>query len=279
MVRIFAALLLVLTLSGCSTTFVYNNLDWLVHWYIDDYVELNKEQKKQFDHKMQDWLKWHRHQQLPRYRDDLVALKQQFEQGQMTQAQWQEFFSRVRGHWYSLINHLGPDLAELSLQLNDQQIKDMFAAFEKQQKEREEERNELDEQERLEKSRENLHEDMQEWTGRLSAEQKAQLNEWVEGFAPTYELRLKYRRNWQQAAMDSLLGRVDTKAWRDTFTLLLVRPQDYQSDALREADLANREYYARMLAELTPGLSDKQKRHVLREMQQRIDDLNDLIEH
>ena len=278
MVRIFAALLLVLTLSGCSTTFVYNNLDWLVHWYIDDYVELNKAQKKQFDHKMQDWLKWHRHQQLPRYRDDLVALKQQFEQGQMTQAHWQEFFSRVRGHWYSLINHLGPDLAELSLQLNDQQIKDMFAAFEKQQKERDEERNELDEQERLEKSRENLHEDIQEWTGRLSAEQKAQLNEWAEGFAPTYELRLKYRRNWQQAAMDNLLLRSNSAAWRASFTELLLNTQAFQSEALQDADKANREYYAQLLAELAPNLTSKQKRHVLKEIQQRIDDLNALIE-
>ena len=29
-------------LAGCSTKFTYNNLDWLIHWYVDDYVEFGK---------------------------------------------------------------------------------------------------------------------------------------------------------------------------------------------------------------------------------------------
>ena len=36
-------------LTGCSSKFAYNNIDWLMYWYIDDYVELDKSQKSLLD--------------------------------------------------------------------------------------------------------------------------------------------------------------------------------------------------------------------------------------
>ena len=39
-------LALLLLLGACSgTTFVYNRLDFLLPWYVDDYAELNGEQE------------------------------------------------------------------------------------------------------------------------------------------------------------------------------------------------------------------------------------------
>ena len=34
-----------LTFTGCGTKFVYNNLDWLLIEYLDDFVELTTEQE------------------------------------------------------------------------------------------------------------------------------------------------------------------------------------------------------------------------------------------
>nr|WP_257713444.1 hypothetical protein [Vibrio neptunius] len=33
-------------LTGCSTKFVYNNMDWLLVEYLEDFVELNDEQEE-----------------------------------------------------------------------------------------------------------------------------------------------------------------------------------------------------------------------------------------
>lgn len=277
MARVLAAILLVLGLSGCSTTFVYNNLNWLVHWYLDDYVDLNRAQKKHFDSKMADWLVWHRNQQLPRYLDDLQALKQQLETGEMTVLQWQEVFSRGRGHWASLLNYLAPDLADLSLLLTDEQVESLFTALEKQQLKREEEREELTPQERLERDVENRLEDLQEWTGKLNSTQKADVAKWTEGFQPTFEARMAYRRAWQAEAKRMLLMREDNESWRQGFIELLARPQVFQSNELQLADKANREHYANMLVSMNSQLSEKQKRHILKEVQALIDDLTDLI--
>ena len=45
--RLFLLSLFVLTLTSCSSTFLYNQLDWLIPWYLDDYVDLTRAQKKQ----------------------------------------------------------------------------------------------------------------------------------------------------------------------------------------------------------------------------------------
>ena len=60
--------LIVLTLSSCSATqFIYNRVDILVRWYLDDYVSLDREQQARFDSRLEGLLDWHRRDELPAY--------------------------------------------------------------------------------------------------------------------------------------------------------------------------------------------------------------------
>ena len=70
-----------LFLTGCSFTFVYNNLDWWVDWYLDDYVSLNKSQQKAFDERFTQLHDWHRATQLSAYANQLKSLQAQINQG------------------------------------------------------------------------------------------------------------------------------------------------------------------------------------------------------
>ena len=46
--------LIVLTLSSCSATqFIYNRVDILVRWYLDDYVSLDRAQQARFDSRLE----------------------------------------------------------------------------------------------------------------------------------------------------------------------------------------------------------------------------------
>ena len=57
-----------LTLTGCSATqFIYNRVDILVRWYLDDYVSLDRDQRAQFDERLDAFLEWHRREELPEY--------------------------------------------------------------------------------------------------------------------------------------------------------------------------------------------------------------------
>lgn len=55
-------------LVGCSsTTFLYNRLDTLIGWYVNDYVSLTREQEALFDKQLEALHAWHRQEELPQY--------------------------------------------------------------------------------------------------------------------------------------------------------------------------------------------------------------------
>ena len=67
-VKLRAWCFLLLTLTGCSATqFIYNRVDVLVRWYLDDYVSIDRDQRVQFDERLDIFLEWHRREELPEY--------------------------------------------------------------------------------------------------------------------------------------------------------------------------------------------------------------------
>jgi len=66
--RMLSYFMLLLLLSGCSATqLIYNRVDILVRWYLDDYVSLDREQQARFDARFDTLIEWHRAEELPVY--------------------------------------------------------------------------------------------------------------------------------------------------------------------------------------------------------------------
>lgn len=66
--RFGASVFLVALLAGCSSTsFLYNRLDTLIAWELDDYVDLTPAQANDMDRVIDSFMLWHRTQELPRY--------------------------------------------------------------------------------------------------------------------------------------------------------------------------------------------------------------------
>ena len=67
-------LLATIVLAGCSANrFIYNRADTFMRWAIDDYVDLNRDQQAAFDTHLQQFLDWHRRDELPQYRQFIVS--------------------------------------------------------------------------------------------------------------------------------------------------------------------------------------------------------------
>ena len=63
-----AALILVLFVGGCSSiTFIYNQFDNLFPWYLQSYVDLDRDQKKYLDELLTPFFQWHRVEEMPKY--------------------------------------------------------------------------------------------------------------------------------------------------------------------------------------------------------------------
>lgn len=68
-------------LAGCSAVKLgYSQADTLAWWWLDGYVDFDRQQKPQVQQALADWLAWHRRTQLPEYADWLAPLA-----GQITQ--------------------------------------------------------------------------------------------------------------------------------------------------------------------------------------------------
>ena len=125
-----ALLFLILVLSGCSTKFVYKNLDWLTYWYVDDYVDLNQQQKEVFDAYLNDWLDWHRREELPQYVAQLEEIKAEVVKDQMRIERLLSHRDDVQTHWHTLRARVVPDIVSMAPMLESEQIASLFEALE-----------------------------------------------------------------------------------------------------------------------------------------------------
>ena len=80
--RLVLLFLLVTSLVGCSANrLLYNRADTFIRWAADDYVSLTREQQAAFDQRLDDFLAWHRNEELPHYREFIVSSLATLEDG------------------------------------------------------------------------------------------------------------------------------------------------------------------------------------------------------
>ncbi len=73
--RFLQSLLLCGLLAGCTTSFTYSQLDWLIPWYVDGYVDLTRNQKKTLRAELEPFLSWHRNEEIKQYIDILDEIE------------------------------------------------------------------------------------------------------------------------------------------------------------------------------------------------------------
>ncbi|WP_438865035.1 DUF6279 family lipoprotein [Neptunicella sp.] len=269
---------LMLLLGGCSSKFAYNNLDWLAYWYIDDYIDLDRGQKRLLDNKLTTWLEWHRGEELVKYRQQLTTLLAQHQQGPLSTQQWLEHFEQGRQHWYRLRDKLVPDLVELAPMLTDQQVNHMFEQLEQENSEQEQDRLEKTAQQLQAQRFDDISENITEFVGRLSEQQKHIIKQALPEFESAFDDWIAYRRAWQQAARDMLNKRNESPDFNTSFLHLMSHPEEFQAQRFITLVEHNRMVYARLVADIDQTLTAKQRAKMAGELTDLIEDLDDLID-
>ncbi|WP_394220309.1 DUF6279 family lipoprotein [Alteromonas gracilis] len=267
-------LVFVFLLTSCSSKLAYNNIDWWVYWYIDDYIELNNDQEEEFDSYLQNWLRWHKKSELSRYKDQLVKIKSQVENGSLNFNAVYNHLELGRAHWERVRDEISPELASIAKTLDDEQVVTLFAALEKDNKEEEEEREEAlekSETERLNDRKERIENAISERIGKLSDEQKQIVSTYAEQFIPTGEEWLKYRRDIQNAARKLFVTRELNSNFEEDLITLMQNPDNYRSEVYKQSSAHNMTVSATLVAEIYSTLSTKQKETL-------IENINEFIE-
>jgi len=163
-------------LAGCTTSFTYNQLDWLIPWYVDGYVDLTRDQKKTLRDELEPFLAWHRNEELESY----IEILDDIEAGiaaPLTAAHvltWIEEIVAAAERTELTMLYVG---LQFGGTLSDAQIQEFVDSLWERQREYEEEFLRRTEEEYVSDNYDNLKDFLSKFTGRLSAAQKDLLRE------------------------------------------------------------------------------------------------------
>ena len=274
--RLLLVLCCVFFLQACGVKFWYNRLDWLVPWYLDDYVELSDIQEERLELFLQDKTKWHRKSQLPLYIDMLERMTSDLETNNIHQT-YDQYGKELTSFFKILIQELAPELVEQITTLSDQQIEHMLGNVQSHADKQRKKYDKKSPQDRLDDLEDSLTDNVKDWIGRLSDKQKELISQWAKDIKPTASLNFEYRSHWREAFKLALQER-HSESGKAALLSLISDPRQLQGQALKNNQAYNEQLEKTYTLQLLDSLSKKQKKKVIKRLNDYREDFQDLNE-
>ena len=277
-VRWACVILSLLVLSACTTRFIYNRVDWFVVWKVGDYVTLKDEQKARLKADLNDRLEYVRINEMPRVAEFLNQAAREVESGYITADMLDSYYNEMLTFFDEFMLGIVPLSTTFLYSLDDEQIQELFENLEEINQEMYEEYSGRTPEEREKNRNKSAIKSTENWTGRLSSEQKEILKDALARMADASEQWIDYQREWQLRFRTLLLERPPEDEYRAELTQLFVYPRNSHSDEYRSKVEANRVILNAAFAELLTGLTDKQRKRVVKKLDGYAKDLTKLSE-
>jgi hypothetical protein len=254
----------VLFLTACSPAWYYPHLDWLLPWYIRDYVTLEPAQQSQLEKRLNRQLEWHCRTQLPAYAAFLRSVKQDFENpaSVVSPEQFRAYYRILQLFWRELLTSIAPDVADLLLSASDRQIDELFRGIEADNQELEERYVDPPPEEIVRNRYDRMSERLMVWIGDIGDGQKNAIREWSFQLGVYGAEWIANRKALQQRFRALLAGRARNPAFKAQFVALLTAPQTLQ-EAAYSAQVAHRTALTLdLLTRIAVSLTTEQRRHL-----------------
>jgi len=260
-----AILLFVIVIAGCGPRLVYQHLDWLIPWYVSDFISLDSDQKNMLEARLSKLLDWHCRTQLPAYATTLRALGQDLTASSppVDAAALQAYSTRLMALWKELLYQIGPDIAAILATATDDQVDELFDNLEKQNQKFKKEYVELPPDELILNREERLIKRTKYWISTLSPEQKQVLSDWNLQLAPIAVDWLQNRAIIQAEARTLLAQRHDNPGFRDAIQELIINPESMRTPEYQRKIDFNTAVTIRHMIRLNKLLSMKQRSYLL----------------
>lgn len=261
-----------LALAGCTriaymnAALAYRNAESLLAWTVDDYVDLGPEQEEWLDARLADHLAWHRANEMPRYRQFLIAAGERL-LARPAEQDVAALYDEVHAHYVRSVEHVIPDIAEFLLRLDAAQVAQMEKRFAEANRKLVKESAHGTPEERRAEAVKRAIGHLEQWTGRLTLEQRAVVAVRRGAFPDMLEDRLADRR-YRQAEFVALARSRDRARMASELHRLLVDTDAWRRPIYRDKLAHAQRLTFRMIAELAATLTPAQRRH----LQERVDD-------
>ena len=271
-VRSICTLLFALLLSGCGTQFAYNNLTLITPWYVDDYIDLDRQQKAVFKGHLKTLHEWHRKSELPIYREILLEIQTELAADKLDIQAISQQFQKLRTRWEAIILKSTPAIIEISQSLTDEQRTSFFQALEERNEKR------LAEMESAEEHSKESVERIEKWMGALNPDQIDLVQTYAQAHPDLTKQTVAAHRIFQ-AELSQLMSQSIMADYPARLGILLSgaldSPEGQILTQMREQQLRAR---LALFSELWETASDPQKVRVQKKLQGYIRDIEKLIQ-
>jgi len=269
-------LLAALLISGCSrATLVYRNLDMLVPWSLNDYLDLDRSQQRDLRERLRQHLAWHCSTQLPELLASLQQLERESASGRLEREDLAPHYHGVREAMHSIAVEVTPTATDLLRALSDAQVDELRRSLAENRREHREKYLEPPLEQQIRERAERMQERLQYWFGPLNAEQRQRVLLWAHTLGEQNRRWLDNRERWQQM----LLAAVEERH-SDDFDARIARLLQEREALMNDSDRATLQRAERAGLELVADLhtlaDDGQRAHLTNRLAQLQTDFGNL---
>ncbi|MBW1892569.1 MAG: hypothetical protein JRF40_00090 [Deltaproteobacteria bacterium] len=266
-------MLLIFLFTGCTVRLIYNHLDWIIPWYVSDYIDLNDDQDNLLDKKLFAQLKWHRVTQLTSYSKFLRQLKVNFNNG-LKYEDLDRCHNQMRKFWQDLIMHAVPDIAKILSTASDEQIEEFLENLEKRNEKYKERYIDLTEEELRKKKVARMNRFLDFCMGDVNKEQEELVDNWSKKLKNISVVRFDFIKKSQKRLKKILRNRKDEETFSEDLTeFFFFRRRNWPPD-LRDIAAHNRDLTKKTFIEIVNHMSSDQREY----LNEQIDDLAEVFD-
>lgn len=257
--------LMLVLVTGCSFGFIYRQLDWLVPWYVNDYITLDANQHSVLEQRVLDQLEWHCRTQLSRYAawfEQLHGNPKAFKRTQLDR-----HYRTTREYWQVLMERVAVDASQVLVSANEAQLAELLKNLEHNNRKVEKEYAALTNAQREQQREERMARLLERWLGELTTAQGQELKEWSAAIGTEGDsVWMAGRRNWQQRLINVIRRHDEAGGMAKEIRVLLVEPETLWSDQYRREYQRRLELTLDMLAVVASKMTPSQQTHLDREL-------------
>ena len=267
--------------AGCSgLRLAYNNGDTVLYWWLNAYVDLDRDQKGWVRDDIGKLFDWHRNTQLKDYVEILRTGQKQL-QGNITQADLMADYSEIKQRTQALLLKATPELADLARSLKPEQITQMEKKFKSNNEDYRKKYLSGDQEKRQKLRYKKAMEQFELWFGSFSSEQEAIIRKASDARPLNNEIWLDERMRRQQNVLTLVKKVHQEKLGKEAAAALITT---LIKDSFERLEHSERKAFfdayesstAQMILTVIKIATPAQKAHAVKRMQGWIDDFNSL---
>lgn len=251
-----------LLVSACSKAgLAYRNLDWVISWRVNQYLDLDSQQKTWFKPKLQEHLTWHCSTELPRYVDWLQRTEQLVQAPEPDARQMEAQMIEAEQAFNAIVQQTNPTTVALLAGLRPEQVERLYARMEKDNREDRQKFLEPPLETQISERAERLEKRLKPWFGNLNETQKARIAQWASERRDQNRLWLENRARWQ-GEFRRVLDDRDAEDFAQRMSHVLENRRGGHDQQTTQAYEQSRQAMAALLSDLLAAADHRQRDQV-----------------